>query len=703
MSREQQGDRQDIALKQSQEALLRCQASLARARKLAGLGCWELDLASGELTCSADVVSLYGLEDCPAPLSLSDMENALLPEEREVMTQAFERLPQTEGMVSLEHRVPGPERERIIHQLTEVERDPGGRPLRLVGAVREVTGLRRAERKLELLGQVFESTSEGIAVSDGEGRIFMVNSAFSHLSGHSEQDALGQSLSQLNTHPQAAKLFTQIWEVLGQEGYWQGEMVSQGPDGQDLEHWLTVSAIQRPQEPATNYVWALRDISEIKRNEEQITYLAYHDALTGLPNRMLFNDRLNIAMAHAQRNKLTLAILFLDLDNFKNINDGLGHATGDQLLQQLAERLTDLVRDEDTVARLGGDEFIMLLEGKRDPQYSVRVADRILESFKKPFAVGENDLHVTGSIGITIFPEDGEDLETLVANADMAMYRAKAQGRNSYTMFTKAMNSKIKKRMAMEGALRKAVEQEEFTVFYQPKVELGSGGVVGMEALVRWLRPDEGMVSPGDFIPVAEETGLIVDIGQWVLAQACRQAQQWHEQGYDKLHISVNLSPRQFQQKDLVPTVHGSLNSTGLPPQFLELEVTESMVMNDVDDAIITLEELADLGVELSMDDFGVGYSNLYYLKRFPMNTLKIDKSFVQDITSEPDDRSIVDTIINMSRSLKLKVIAEGVETNEQLKFLKDLECDQMQGFLFSRPLPPEEITQLLASEARLH
>lgn len=703
MSREQRGDKLDSALKQSQEALLRCQASLARASKLAGLGCWELDLASGEMTCAEEVVRLYGLEACPAPLSLSDMQNALHPDDRQVLSVALEQLPGSDGMVSLEHRVPTGDEERVIHQLAEVERDQDGRPLRLVGAVREVTGLRRAERKLALLGQVFESTSEGIALSNAAGKIFMVNSAFSQLTGFSAERALGSSLAELNTHPQAAGVHGRIREELAKEGRWQGEIDSRGAEGQDRQHWMAVTALQRPQESATNYVWALRDISEIKRNEEQITYLAYHDALTGLPNRLLFNDRLKVAMAHAQRYNLTLAILFLDLDNFKNINDGLGHGVGDKLLQDLAKRLEDLVRDEDTVARLGGDEFIMLLEGKRDPRYSARVADRILESFKKPFVIEDHDLHVTGSIGITIFPEDGEDSETLVSNADMAMYRAKAQGRNAYTMFTKTMNSKIKKRMELEGALRKAVEQEEFTVFYQPKVELDGGSVVGMEALVRWLRPGQGMVSPGEFIPVAEDTGLIVDIGEWVLAQACRQARSWHEQGFNKLHVSVNLSPRQFQQKDLVPTVRGHLSDTGLPAEFLELEVTESMVMNDVDDAIITLEELAALGVDLSMDDFGVGYSNLYYLKRFPVNTLKIDKSFVQDITNEPDDRSIVDTIINMSRSLKLKVIAEGVETQEQLQFLKDLECDQMQGFLFSRPLPPEDITKLLASQVRLH
>jgi len=675
---------------------------LARLLQLAGLGCWEVDLASGQMVCSQETLNIYGLPAAQAPASLEAVLQAVHPQDRELLRSTLTELPEREGMVSLEHRVPAAGGERIVHQLAEAVRGPEGRVLRLVGAVQDVTRLRHSERRLQLLSQVFESTSEGIAVSDEQGAIFLVNAAFCQLTGLSAQDCRGRRLTELGDQPLSLASLRQAQQALALKGGWSGEITGHRPDGEATSFWLTVSALQRPQEAATNYVWALRDISPIKRSQEQATYLAYHDALTGLPNRLLFNDRLEMAIAHAQRTGQTLAILFLDLDNFKNINDGLGHAVGDQLLKDLSARLRELVRREDTVARLGGDEFILLLEGKQDPDYSVRVAQRILDSLAQPFSIKGHQLYVTGSIGITIFPDDGQDLETLVANADMAMYRAKAQGRNSYSMFTPAMNSRVKKRMDLEGALRRAVEQEEFTLHYQPKVDLGSGGVVGLEALVRWQRPGEGMISPGDFIPVAEDTGLIVTIGHWVMQEACRQMRSWHEQGFRDLHVSVNLSPRQFQEKDLVPSVHSTLAAAGLEPRFLELEVTESMVMSEVEEAIVILQELADLGVALSMDDFGVGYSNLYYLKRFPMNNLKIDKSFVRDISTQPDDRSIVDTIINMSRCLKLKVIAEGVETSEQLAFLRELNCDLMQGYLFSRPLPAEEISDLLASNRRL-
>lgn len=555
-------------------------------------------------------------------------------------------------------------------------------------------------RRTGLLEQVLENISEGIAVTDPQGCIEMVNNPFCGLTGLDREQLRGEYINRLNGHKEAEENFALIFEALEKDGCWGGEMSHQRSDGHQFHQWLSVSRMGRDN---GRLVWALRDISQIKSSEEQAAYLAYHDSLTGLPNRRLFNDRLEVAIATASRKKQRLALLFLDLDNFKNVNDGLGHAAGDELLQETARRLRGKVRDEDTVARLGGDEFILLLVGIQEPEYAAVVSQRILDDLAKPFRLRGRQFYLSASVGITISPDDGSEAEALVSNADMAMYRAKSAGRNNYKLFTPALNEKVQRRMCLETALRQAIGNQEFLVHYQPKVELAQGRVVGMEALVRWERPGHGLVSPNEFIPLAEDTGQIVAIGRWVLEQACRQAKTWHDQGHHDLAVSVNLSPRQFQQKDLVPMVTETLGASGLDAASLELEVTESMVMSSVDDAIVTLGQLTDLGVRLSMDDFGKGYSNLYYLKHFPMDTLKIDRSFVRDVATQRDDASIVDTIINMSRSLGLKVIAEGVEDTDQLRFLRERSCDQMQGFLFSRPLPSEQISQMLASGTRLH
>ncbi|MBU1275893.1 MAG: EAL domain-containing protein [Proteobacteria bacterium] len=562
----------------------------------------------------------------------------------------------------------------------------------------ELTLCRQHTRLLE---QVLEGTSEGIAVTDSQGCIQMVNASFCGLTGLSGDQARGKHIHRINCHEEAGDKFALVFAALEDQSAWGGEMVHRRSDGHQFHQWLSVARMGGGQDE--RLVWALRDISEIKTSEERITYLAYHDALTGLPNRRLFSDRLEVAIATATRKKQRLALLFLDLDNFKHVNDGLGHAAGDELLQETSRRLRGKVRDEDTVARLGGDEFILLLVGVQEAEYAAVVAQRVLDDLARPFRLRGKEFYLSASVGITLFPDDGSEAEGLMANADMAMYRAKAAGRNNYKLFTPALNEKVQRRMALEGALRQAIGNQEFLVHYQPKVELAQGRVVGMEALVRWERPGHGLVSPGEFIPLAEDTGQIVAIGRWVLEQACRQAKAWHDKGHRDLAVSVNLSPRQFQQKDLVPLVTDTLGASGLDPRSLELEVTESMLMSSVDDAIVTLNELSALGVRLSMDDFGKGYSNLYYLKHFPMDTLKIDRSFVRDVAVEPDDASIVDTIINMSRSLKLNVIAEGVEDTDQLRFLRERSCDQMQGFLFSRPLPPDQITQMLTSGLRLH
>jgi len=418
--------------------------------------------------------------------------------------------------------------------------------------------------------------------------------------------------------------------------------------------------------------------------------------LTNLPNRTLFNDRLALVLAHAHRSQEKLAVMFFDVDRFNTINETLGHATGDQLLQGVAQRLTSCLRESDTVARMGGDEFMLLLPGITQGEDAGRIAQKILEALKPSFNFHGHELYITASLGIALFPEDGEDTQALLKNANTALHRAKEQGRNNYQFYTPAMNATALERLALENSLRGALERGEFMIYYQPQVDLHTGQIVGMEALVRWQHPELGLISPMNFIPLAEETDLIVPLSEWVLRSACAQNKAWQTAGFPPLRVTVNLSARHFRHKDLVRTVDRLLRETGLDPNYLELELTESIVMENAETTVTTLRQLKEMGVHLSIDDFGTGYSSLSYLKRFPIDTLKIDQSFVQNVPADSDDAAITTAIIAMARNLKLKVIAEGVETKEQLCFLRSYQCDEVQGYLFSRPVSAGTFAQML-------
>ena len=442
-------------------------------------------------------------------------------------------------------------------------------------------------------------------------------------------------------------------------------------------------------------------VVERKRAEDMIRHLAFHDALTGLPNRALFEDRIAVALAQAHRNHQRLAVMSLDLDRFKLINDTLGHAAGDQVLKSAGERLLRHVREGDSVARMGGDEFMVLLPGAIGAEHGAKIADKIIAAFRLPFQTGVGTFHATASIGMSFYPDDSEDAETLVQNADAAMYRAKELGRNTYQLYTPAMNLKASERLALERDLRRALERDEFVVHYQPQVQVGSGQIVGTEALLRWQHPSRGLVLPGEFIPLAEETGLIVPLGEWVLRRSCRQVKAWQEAGLPPLRLAVNISMRQFQQPNFVDVIAQVLQETGLDPHFLELEITESIAMRDTDSTVQVLRKLRDMGIRISIDDFGTGYSSLKYLKDLPIHTLKIDQSFMRDLTSDPHGATIATNIIAMGHSLNLNVIAEGVETQAQLAFLKHQQCDEFQGYLLARPMPAQALERMLQQGTR--
>ena len=441
------------------------------------------------------------------------------------------------------------------------------------------------------------------------------------------------------------------------------------------------------------------EIAERRLADQRVVHMAHHDALTGLPNRTLLADRVGQAIARAHRSGGKLAVLFLDLDRFKNVNDSFGHAVGDMLLTGVSARLTSSRREEDTVARLGGDEFIVSIPDVADAAEAEAVAARILSDLAKPFTINGHQLHADVSIGIALYPRDGETAETLMRNADTAMYHAKESGRGNYQFFNAQLTERVSRRLSTETNLRRALERGEFTVHYQPLVNLSSGRVDGAEALLRWPQPDDQLVSPVEFIPIAEETGLIVPLGEWVLLEACAQAQAW-QTAHPGLRMAVNLSARQFRQKNLIGMIEQVLGESRLHPSLLELELTEGMLMHNVEEAAHILARLDEIGVRLAIDDFGTGYSSLSYLKRFPIHTLKIDRSFVRDISTDPDDAAIVTAIVAMARSLNLRVTAEGVETEEQAAFLRSLTCDQAQGFHFGRPMPSAEFAVRLSGAA---
>jgi diguanylate cyclase (GGDEF)-like protein len=451
---------------------------------------------------------------------------------------------------------------------------------------------------------------------------------------------------------------------------------------------------------------ALRHAIDRHRVQIETIYLAQHDAVTNLPNRLVLKDRVSQAISLARRRKTATAVVFLDLDRFKYINDSLGHAIGDRLLQSVALRLVGSVRDSDTVTRQGGDEFVILLSEIAHSQDAAKSAKRILHSLTAPHFIGAHELHIDGSIGISVYPMDGEDAETLIKNADTAMYHAKENGRNNFQYFTAEMNVKVVARQSLEASLRRALEREEFLLHYQPKVNLNTGEITSVEALIRWQHPDRGLVSPAEFVPIAEDSGLILPIGRWVLREACRQARAWQDAGLPPIPTAVNVSYAEFRKPSFVEGVQTTLKETGLEARYLELELTEGVLMDDAKFTASVLQELKGMGIRLAADDFGTGYSSLSYLREFPIDILKIDRSFINQITADCDGSTIVDAIISMGKSLKHVVVAEGIETQEQRAYLQAHHCQEGQGYLFSRPLPAAQFAVLLQTgitEALVH
>ena len=549
--------------------------------------------------------------------------------------------------------------------------------------------LRESEIRYRLL---FEQNAAGVCVSRLDGLILDCNVTFAQMLGSSRSQIVGMSMSSLYANPSEADELTALLRSAGTLNSVEVEL--RRADKRVL--WV-LSNLVLVGDAASGVVHAtVVDISDRKRAEEQIEFHAYHDVLTHLPNRKLFTDRLRHGLTRAKRNNKAVAVMFIDVDHFKTINDTLGHTAGDELLLEMARRLRECVRDDDTVARLGGDEFTIILSELRQPEDAVGVAQKILETVQEPLTIGGMPIVVSASIGIALYPEDGHDPESLLRNADSAMYRAKEEGRNTYQLCTNEMKQRALERLSVESRLRTALRDQQLMLAYQPQINLVTGRTIGVEALVRWNDPLRGVVEPASFIPIAEETRLILPLGEWVLRTACRQMKEWHDRGAGPMRIAVNLSARQFQQHDLLEMVRSALDDANLGPSSLDLEITETTAMQNAEVTVETLHALRALGVGISIDDFGMGYSSLNYLRRFPLNAVKIDRAFVSDITSNNGDAAIVSAVIGMARSLRLRVLAEGVETAEQFAFLRSRECDEAQGYYFSRPIAADDMTRML-------
>ncbi|VAW81763.1 diguanylate cyclase/phosphodiesterase (GGDEF & EAL domains) with PAS/PAC sensor(s) [hydrothermal vent metagenome] len=580
-------------------------------------------------------------------------------------------------------------------------RDSNGDILGIEDMVRDISQHRQSELQMQKMSSALAQSADIVMITDEKGIMEYVNPAFESITGYSFDEAVGRRSNVVKSSEQDPNFYSNMWRTILAGKTYRGVVANRKKNGDLYYEEKSIAPIKNGKGDITNFVSTGRDITERMENEKRLSFMAHHDALTELPNRTLFMDRLDQALAHARRYSRKVSVLFIDLDRFKNINDTLGHDAGDQMLTQLADRLGENIRQDDTVARLGGDEFAILLNDIEAEQDVSLLAKMILLNLEQPFEVSGRELFITASIGICLFPGDGEDSGTLLKNADVAMYKAKDLGKNNYQFYSADMSARAFQRLTMENSLRRALEREEFRLFYQPQIDIEENRIIGVEALIRWKHPDLGMVPPNDFIPLLEETGLIEQVGYWVITTACEQMQAWCEAELPKLMMSVNISGRQFHARDFVGKIEDCVRKSRVSPEWMEIEITESVLMENQNSTIKALESLGEIGFRIAIDDFGTGYSSLSYLRRFRIDTLKVDQSFIRDVIDDPDDAAITSAIIAMAQNLKLKVIAEGVETQEQLTFLKERDCRYVQGYLFSRPVSADEIKKMLVAQQK--
>lgn len=579
--------------------------------------------------------------------------------------------------------------------------DEDGKITNYIGIFTDISVNKKNKIDIRLYERVFNNSSEGIMITNSKGIIVSVNSSFTRLTGYTQDEAIGERPSILHSGKQDVGFYINMWASIHEKGFWTGEIWNKRKGGEVFPEWLSISTINDEKGETINYVGIFSDITDKKKSEEYLIYLAHFDTLTSLPNRVLFKERLELAIENANRYDKKVAVLYLDLDKFKVINDTLGHDVGDYILKQVSERLTHSVRNSDTVARLGGDEFSIILPEIKQQEDAISVAKKIFKALTYPFFYQDQELFITTSIGITFYPNDALSTEKLLKNADLAMYRAKEQ-KSGYQLYSADIDDKPSRERIIEHGIHEALKRDELDIHYQPQIDLKSKNIIGVEALLRWKHPELGNISPAEFIPLAEQTDLIVPIGEWVMREACREQKEWSEKGYIPITVAVNLSESQFMDNNLVPTILKIIKDTQIEAKYLNLEITEIINVYNINKIIQILTELREIGVKVSIDDFGTGILPLSYLKNLPITHLKIDKSFIDDLILDKSNLVIIKAIIEMAQGLNLKVVAEGVESEEQLLYLENLNCNTVQGYYFYRPMSSSAIEELLAENAKV-
>ncbi len=586
-----------------------------------------------------------------------------------------------------------------LYDTTRIIRNKNHEITYLVNYLTDITTRKKAEQELHLYASIFHSSSEAIVVTDKQSKIISVNPAFTTITGYSESESIGRTPNFLSSGKHGINFYDSMWKELNENGQWQGEIWNRTKTGEIYAEWLSISTILDKEGEVENYIALFSDITETKLISERVEFLAHHDALTALPNRVLFQDRMHQSIVNAERQKSKVALLYLDIDHFKSVNDSLGHRIGDLLLKQVVTRLQETLRQGDTISRQGGDEFLILIDSMSDFSPVMCVIEKIAKSMKIPFNIDEHQIHTSTSIGIAIYPDDGNDFDTLLQHADTAMYHAKNSGRNTYHFFTSEMHAKAKQKHFMQNYLHDAIPNKELHLRFQPQYCLHSKQIIGVEALLRWNSEILGSVPPELFIPVSEENGQIIEIGNWVFKEACLQLKQLRSLGYLDITMAVNISALQFKQANFISNLLSIIEEVGVPAANIELELTESILISNIQRNLDTLTALKEAGFKLAIDDFGTGYSSLSYLKRFPADVLKIDRAFISDIIENESDKSIVNAIIGLCKNFNLKVIAEGVETAAQFEHLQQQGCDIIQGYFFSKPLSSQELLNKLSSQ----